>query len=253
VAFVAERVFKVEELIDYVDRHWPAEQEGVEGRRYETGIMVADPHIRFNIRYILGRRLMRLNRWKEAIPYMPKRYHNQCKRLGQSIDIGNDRTQPDELRAENLWRAAYILRYDGIVLIGAANEPDWLVGFVGSPFGIEARNREWDTDAPFSPSDDEIERIADSIILPNKRFHYRYTAAEVGWMAAKLMPDNSPETARVLCQSGTWLKNSDLQAADVFYKELVNRCRKTEMGQIADQLKWFPQIDRQGQLVRVEH
>ena len=33
-------------------------------------------------------------------------------------------------------------------------------------------------------------------------------AAELAWEAAELMPDNSDDTARVLCTGGTWLKNT---------------------------------------------
>jgi hypothetical protein len=63
------------------------------------------------------------------------------------------------------------------------------------------------------------------------------------------MPDNSDDTARVLCLAGTWLKLRDPQAADRFYKALVRRCRKTEMGALADKLRWFPKVDADGNLL----
>jgi hypothetical protein len=59
----------------------------------------------------------------------------------------------------------------------------------------------------------------------------------------ELMPDNSQETARVLCIAGSWMKGRDPNEADRFYKELVIRCPKTKLGQEADKLRWFPKID----------
>ena len=35
------------------------------------------------------------------------------------------------------------------------------------------------------------------------------------------MPNNSDETARVLCTAGAWLKMRDPETADIFYKALV--------------------------------
>jgi hypothetical protein len=71
-------------------------------------------------------------------------------------------------------------------------------------------------------------------------------AAAMGWQAALLMPDNSDATARVLCEAGTWIKYLDPQRADVFYKALVRRCRKTAIGDQADKMRWFPVLDANG-------
>ena len=68
-------------------------------------------------------------------------------------------------------------------------------------------------------------------------------------MTCSVSPDNSDETARILCTAGSWLKNRDPQTADLFYKALVRRCRKTALGTEADRKRWFPQIDEQGNLV----
>jgi hypothetical protein len=80
-------------------------------------------------------------------------------------------------------------------------------------------------------------------IEPEKRFHYRYKAADLAWEAALLMPDGTPETADVLCIAGSWIKDKDPKAADRFYKALVNRCRGTSLGEEADRLRWFPKIE----------
>jgi hypothetical protein len=84
------------------------------------------------------------------------------------------------------------------------------------------------------------------------RFHYRYQAAFLAWEAAKLMPDDSNETAFVLWQAGEWLKQRDPITADGFYKTLVRRCRRTEIGTAADRLRWFPRLDPKGRVVARE-
>jgi branched-subunit amino acid transport protein len=48
--------------------------------------------------------------------------------------------------------------------------------------------------------------------------------------------------------AGSWLKNRDPQAADVFYKALVRRCPKTDIGKEADRIRWFPMLDENGKV-----
>jgi hypothetical protein len=96
------------------------------------------------------------------------------------------------------------------------------------------------------PTPDELRRAIAQAVEPPVRFHYRYLAADLAWEAAQLMPDNSDDTARVLCVAGSWLKNRDPKAADKFYKELVRRCRRTVLGTAADLKRWFPELDEDG-------
>jgi hypothetical protein len=60
------------------------------------------------------------------------------------------------------------------------------------------------------------------------------------------MPNNSEDTARVLCIGGSWIRRIDPMLADPFYKALVRRCRKTTIGAEADRLRWFPALDESG-------
>lgn len=75
-----------------------------------------------------------------------------------------------------------------------------------------------------------------------------FPSSILAWQAAQLMPNNSDATARVLCLGGSWIKDLDPQAADVFYKALVRRCRKTAIGAEADRRRWFPRLDENGNL-----
>jgi len=251
-AHVAEKVLTLEELRAYVDRHWPprSEQQGkpdVYGRFDEPFGEPVDPR---KIRGLLGRRLMRAERWDEAVSYLPSEMRSQARRLAASLKTGRDETVTDRDRAEALWRAAFILRYDGLGLIATETEPDWRIHQGNYEHGVNAEARfdpdEWPL---FPPAAEEAKRVAAAQPSPNKRFHYRHAAANLGWQAAQLMPDNDPETARVLCLAGSWLKNRDPKSADRFYKALVNRCPETELGRRADQLRWFPAIGKTGGLV----
>ncbi|HOB99094.1 MAG TPA: hypothetical protein PKM43_10165, partial [Verrucomicrobiota bacterium] len=52
----------------------------------------------------------------------------------------------------------------------------------------------------------------------------------------------------ILCLGGRWIATLDPSVADLFYKALVNRNRRTALGAAADKLRWFPCVDRDGRL-----
>ena len=95
----------------------------------------------------------------------------------------------------------------------------------------------------FSGSEDEEQRAVASLPDPNKRWHYRYKAAELMWNAAALLPDNDEFKSRVLCRGGTYLKVIDKKRANKFYKELINTCGKTVLGKEARKIRWFPKME----------
>jgi len=45
------------------------------------------------------------------------------------------------------------------------------------------------------------------------------------------------------------LQGCDPESADRFYKSLVKRCRKTELGEEADRIRWFPKLDESGKII----
>ena len=91
-----------------------------------------------------------------------------------------------------------------------------------------------------SASDGEKERVRQHKVTPDKRFHYRYTASDLMWECAQLLPDNDPLLASALYLGGDWHRNRDSEYADKFYQALVRRCAKLPIGQQADQKRWFP-------------
>ena len=123
-------------------------------------------------------------------------------------------------------------------------EPDWNAGGEGNyeldpVTGVRGAG----TRARLTASSaDERRRVGQSAVTPDKRWHYRYLAAELAWQAAGLLPNESDETARLLCEAGSWLKARDPRAANRFYKALVQRCGTTDLGREAQRLHWLPPL-----------
>jgi tetratricopeptide (TPR) repeat protein len=252
-AYVAERVLTLDELKAYVDSNWPVvspEQIATERETYaDQDSPFCPARLREQIRYLLARRLTRELRGNEARLYYPAEWTGQFDALVAALDTGWDETKPADQRAKALSEAAIITRTNGMELLGTEIEPDW-----HADFGYYDVNTVGDraTNNPAKilvASQDELRRAAQHKPDPDKRFHYRYQAAALAWEAAKLMPNNSDETAIVLWQAGSWLKDRDPATADLFYKSLVRRNRKTALGAEADRRHWFPEVDEQGNIV----
>ncbi|MBI2876620.1 MAG: hypothetical protein HYY20_07040 [Candidatus Tectomicrobia bacterium] len=259
-AYVGERVLTPDEFIAYVDRQWPQgmlpehiqlalEREGSaaksQGAARDSGQpeeLAPDP-LAAKIRYLLARRLARIGRWKEARNYYPPELQSRFDAYVGGMQAGRDRKLSAQKRASALWEAARIARHEGMELLGTELDPDWRALYEGN-YQFEALSsvRGGPGRARIvQSSQDECDRLRRHL-HPQKRFHYRYTAAALAWEAAALMPDQSEATARVLCIAGSWLKARDPKAADRFYKLLVKRCGRTELGRQADRLRWFPVI-----------
>ncbi len=246
-AYVADHVLTTEELKSYVDANWPAivpspdEGKSEEEKRFEK--------LTSDIRYLLARRLARESHIAEAMPYYPTEWLPMANQLMQALTVGWDESLVAEQRAKALAAAAFIARTNGMELLGTEAGPDWHIysgDFEGS-VTVEVRSTNEEASVLLA-SADELKRNAESKTDPDQRFHYRYQAAALAWEAAKLMPNNSDDTARLLCTAGGWLKFRDPLAADLFYKTLVRRCRKTAIGAEADRIRWFPDLDAEGNL-----
>jgi hypothetical protein len=250
-AYVAERVLTTDELLQHVSDRWQEDRGGFneDGQLprinywYSNQMPKATPAW---IHYLLARRLARAERFDEALDHYPPRNRARISLYAKSLREGRDGSRPLTERADALWKAATILRHEGMDLFGTEVEPDWLaVGGLFTPEHMSTLRTQARTMKLGAPGEDELMRLKENNEThPTQRHHYRYRAAELGWQAARMMPDNSMATAKVLCQAGSWLKFKDPKAADRFYKALVNRCRKTALGQEADQLRWFPALEK---------
>jgi photosystem II stability/assembly factor-like uncharacterized protein len=239
-AYVAERVLTADELKSYVDREWqavtPAQAAGETVGRSDGDWQPSN--VRQAIRCLLARRLARLNRNIEARAYYPAERRPQFDALMSALQIGRDESSSSPQRAEALFSAALMTRTNGMELLGTEAEPDNL--------GISAASRTNEAFKILAATADELDRARRHAPDPDAQYHYRYQAAELAFEAAKLMPDNSDETARVLCTAGSWIKYLDPKKADPIYKALVRRCGKTAIGRQADLMRWFPILDASG-------
>jgi hypothetical protein len=184
--------------------------------------------------------------------------------------------QPPEERARALFSAGQLLRDSDVGLVAFYNyssqrfaEPEATNVTQGSRtyFAPERYLVGQETPAEGSLADRLNRQAAVFFTIPSaeaglswlKTNHLRpdilwrggYTTAALAWEAAQLLPDNSDETARVLCLGGRWIK-WDPPVADLLYKSLVRRCRKTAVGAEADRIHWFPRIDAEGRLLPPE-
>ncbi|MHA1517821.1 MAG: hypothetical protein ACTSYK_04370, partial [Alphaproteobacteria bacterium] len=244
-AYVAERVLTSEELVAYVDRNWP-EVEGEKDARDAGFGKVAAERAGHRIRYLLARRLARTGQWHQARAYYPEKLRARLDAYIEAIRGGYVRERSRPERAASFMAAARIARHEGMELLGTEVEPDWFV-FDGlyAPGAISAVRAHWRRTWRFGSSAEEYRRVRRHKVSPERRRHYRYVAADHAWSAVELMPDNSDETARALIEAGSWLKARDPKAADRFYKALVRRCRKTDLGKEAARLRWFPKLPKE--------
>ena len=237
-AYVAERVLTLDELRKYVDMRCPPTT------LKDDGTDKASDRCRWNIRWLLGRWLIRENRLTEARKYFPEKLLPELDTYTMNLRTGRDKTKPAPTRATALASAARTMRMHGMMLESTANEPGWGSLFDGAFKDYSMyKNRMSQKEATRFVTSNERKRIQHPPATLDNRRHYRYTAADLAWEAASLMPNNSDETARFLCEAGGWLKHRDPKAANRFYLALVNRCRKTELGRQADTLRWFPVLE----------
>ena len=246
-AYVAERVLTPDELKSCVDSNWPAAKKPVKHHADPLPVEHGAPAARDDsaglIRYLLARRLARLGRWKDARPYYPPKLQERLDAYTEAIRAWNDHSRLDADRARSLWAAAKIARREGMELLGTEVEPDWRLYYGAYEPAQTLKDRGTAAGAmAMYVTRDERDRLERHKLEIEKRFHYRYIAAEHAWAAARIMPNDLDETAKVLCTAGTWLKNRDPKAADRFYKALVTRCGGTSLGRQADRLRWFPKV-----------
>jgi hypothetical protein len=239
-AYVAERVLTADELKRYVDDHWPQPQMHVASDKTITPPWMGD-----RLRYLLARRLTRVGRWKESRSYYPSKWQTKLDAYIGAIRRGHDHDLSDRQRAAAFWEAGSIARHEGLELLGYELAPDCLVydGSFPGPAMTDERMKAIKDNPLTALSQDEINRAKVNIPPINKRWHYRYIAAEHTWQAIALMPDNNDLTAQMFWVAGSWLKDTAPKTADRFYKALVQRCGQTKLGQQADQQHWFPKVE----------
>lgn len=254
-AYVAERVLTVDEFKNYVDRTWPeVHVDDDEEKEFPEDVR---PSVQSGkIRYVLARRLARANRIDEARAYYPAEWLPKYDQLIQSLNVALDTNAPRADRITHYLTAAYLTRSNGMELIGTEVGPDYTCWAGNYQYGPSADERfETFTNSVTHASRDELERADAHGVNPDERWHYRDHAKKLRIAGQRLqfdeqlaealkLPDHTDEKAMALYRLGK--RAPDLATADIAYKLLVRRCRKTELGDVADRQRWFPKFDENG-------
>jgi hypothetical protein len=246
-AFVAERVMSTDELKMFVDR-----QPVPSGTPQNGGDF---PIVR--LRYLLGRRLVREDRYAEAASYLKSPYDKVLAAYVSALEAGANEKLSKLERAKAWFKAAWLARHDGMEIMGTEGAPD---GFsTGGDFEIPDLAKQqltgvWElikyndkageqtkTSVPIflKPSKEELTRLAKTKTSPDLRFHYRVIAAALAVKAAALLGDNTEELADVLNTAGSWVKDRDEKLGDRYYQILKTRAPKTKIGRLALAKHWF--------------
>ncbi|CAD5201305.1 hypothetical protein [Pseudomonas sp. FEN] len=210
-ATVAERVLTLNELKTYVDAHVPAPPAA---KPEDQENYVRRP-VAARLRELLARRLLREGRYEEA----PK-YFDSPELQAKARDYGRDRQQAVSRwtatgRAESLFAAATLARKSGMELLGYEMAPDYraLDGY----YSLET--------PPLQPAaflqTAEIQRQQATVATPDRRYHYRWVAADLANQAADQLPHSSQAFAAVLCKAASWVAGSDEEIQ--YYRRYVEQ------------------------------
>jgi len=250
MAFVAERILTADELKAYVDRQPIKSEKSADGTE--------DPIA--NLRYLLGRRLVREDRYDEAAPYLRAPYDQILARYVKALQDGANEKLSKKERARAWFTAAWLARYDGMELMGSEGVPDGFSEGGDSELpdlgkqqqsGVYqvtqyVNNQEKTKNVPIvlKLPKQELPRLAKNKIIPDVRFHYRLIAGALAIRAAGFLEDNSEELADVVNTAGTWVKDRDEKTGDRYYQILEKRAAKTKIGSAAVAKHWF--VDQTG-------
>lgn len=244
-AYVAERVLTTDELKAYVDRQ--PQDSGILGSR--------EPGEWPPLRYLVGRRLVREARYKEAADYLKPPYDKLLKKYVQTLNDGANEKLPKQVRANAWLTAAWLARHDGMELMGTEVAPDGFGsrGLFEEPDIAKQRlsgkysttTYEGGTEKTeilpmvLKPSARELQRLGKQRISPDIRYHYRIIAAGLAIKGSRLLQDNTEELADVLNTAGKWVKDRDEKLGDRYYQIIERRCPNTEIGKAAIAKHWF--------------
>jgi hypothetical protein len=244
-AYVAERVLTVSELRAYVDKTWSASLAA----QHNPDVPEIPPHqpdntwdslfagiapppdakVAYDLRNLLGRRLVREGKLAEARAYLPEKHRAALDDLSRSLAAGHDASRPAAERSQALFRAACLTRYHGLELLGTEIEPDWaMVDARYEVTPLAARRKNSETYPLLGPTADERQRVRQHSVKPETRFHYRYRGMNLALEAAKLLPAGE-ERARLLATAGNWVEGVDPDGARPLYNAIQSCCANTDI------------------------
>ena len=208
-ATVAERVLTVDELKHYVDTQVPAPPALTQEQRDNY---VPLP-VAAKLRNLLGRRLLREERYDEASGYFDNpELQAKAKWYGELRHDAESKWWPTK-RAFAYYHAATVARFDGMQLLGYEMSPDYAT-FDGN-YSLEPPELKV---GPLMAAA-EVQRQQATLAQPDERFHYRFVATALASKAADHLPHSSQAFASVLCKASSW--GTSLQEQSAFYRRYV--------------------------------
>ena len=222
-AFVAERVLTLDELGRFIDGHVVTLVTPSTFQAWSSDLGVSG-----GLRALYARRLLRADRFDEAI-----RYFDNPMLRNKAIEYAAARRAAESgnaiERAEQWWNAAKIAREDGLDLLGYELDPDDVffhggmssagLGYAPRPILGEPVDELGGLNP--GPTADENQRAAASKAVPDARFHYRYVAVDFASRAADLVPARSQAYAAMLCQATGWIRHRNADRAQALYARYV--------------------------------
>ncbi|MFJ7111204.1 hypothetical protein ACIQU2_27060 [Pseudomonas sp. NPDC098740] len=208
-ATVAERVLTVDELKQYVDTQVPAPAPLTQQDR-DNYVQLS---VAAKLRNLLGRRLLREERYDEAPAYFDNAdLQAKAKWYGQLRHDAESKWWPTK-RAFAYYYAATLARFDGMELLGYELSPDYAT--FGGNYSLEA------PELKVGPlmAEGEVQRQQATVAQPDERFHYRFVATALASKAADHLPRSSQAFASVLCKASSW--GTSLQEQSAFYRRYV--------------------------------
>ncbi|MBH8613144.1 hypothetical protein I4N56_021145 [Pseudomonas mohnii] len=208
-ATVAERVLTVDELKHYVDTQVPAPPPLTQQDRDNY---VPLP-VAAKLRNLLGRRLLREERYDEAPAYFDSVVlQRKATWYGQLRHDAESKWWPSK-RAFAYFHAATLARFDGMELLGYEMAPDYAT--LAGNYSLESNELKV---GPWV-AEEEVVRQRASAAQPDQRYHYRYVANALASRAADYLPHTSQAFAAVLCEATGWNTGPDEKRA--FYQRYV--------------------------------
>jgi hypothetical protein len=206
--YVAERVLTVDELKTFIDARVPASPAPSVTPDKDHPAQALSLNDR--LRWLLARRLMRAGRFDDADAYfapgLDARFSDvdlraRAKEYAKDLRDG-DHAWTDIGKAEARYAAAKIARENGMELLGFEQGPDYGDNGGGYQGGSGQSVATLKGDLVTAG---ERQRFNDSAAQPDRRFHYRYIAADRAVAAADLLPPRSQAFAATLCMATNWM------------------------------------------------
>ncbi len=236
--YVAERVLTVDELKAFVDALPPA-RPAPPPSDTEWGYR-AQPTPQ--LRELLARRLIRVGRIPESIPYFKTAAEVETNRPRNDDDATQEEARtylaaveatrqgwPFDWpwqrvdRAEALFKLSVVTRQRGLQLMGTEGPPDEVALGGSFPAGIGQSSPSGSRETPSKLlGPDEARRFEASAPKPDTRFHYRGVAADQALAAADYLPQRSQAYAATLCWAARHaFASADSAKAEAIYRRYV--------------------------------